>query len=423
MANRARFLRGIAPSLIVLAVWVAWPQSAAPIPAFARRYQVSCTLCHVAFPKLNSFGMAFRNNGYRMPVLDQRLAKIRDVELGAEPWKDLWPRAVWPGALPGVVPLALRIVLDANVNPDAEAQLAFDMPHEIELLAAGTAGSTVSFLAHVDFFGRDDSVKLERAFIQFDSIADKKLLNVKAGRFEVGAVPFSRFHRRMSTFGYATSEFSLDEEGFALEYAQDGVEVWGARNGWGSRGGFNYALGIVNGGMPEVDTNGAKDWYYRAAYKIGGNPVTGPPADATELPLQMSDNWRDDSVRIGTYGYRGETPGASLANSFERYGVDVDLWYRNVNVYGTWMTGKERKGQALQFDIESYFVEADYVAFPWLHPFVRYEVSSYGGHRAEDWVFGAVALIRANLRLVGDGRWFVDGSGDSAARFRLDLGF
>ena len=40
------------------------------MPLFARRYEVSCTMCHVAFPKLNSFGEAFAGNGYQMPEED-----------------------------------------------------------------------------------------------------------------------------------------------------------------------------------------------------------------------------------------------------------------------------------------------------------------------------------------------------------------
>jgi hypothetical protein len=35
------------------------------IPLFARNYKISCTTCHVGFPKLNSFGEAFAGNGYR----------------------------------------------------------------------------------------------------------------------------------------------------------------------------------------------------------------------------------------------------------------------------------------------------------------------------------------------------------------------
>ncbi len=36
------------------------------IPAFARKYDISCVMCHTAFPKLNDFGVNFRDNGYQM---------------------------------------------------------------------------------------------------------------------------------------------------------------------------------------------------------------------------------------------------------------------------------------------------------------------------------------------------------------------
>ncbi|RME17922.1 MAG: hypothetical protein D6797_01410 [Bdellovibrio sp.] len=36
------------------------------IPAFARSHKISCTSCHAAFPSLNSFGRAFKTNGYRI---------------------------------------------------------------------------------------------------------------------------------------------------------------------------------------------------------------------------------------------------------------------------------------------------------------------------------------------------------------------
>ena len=35
------------------------------IPAFARKYGMSCTACHEAWPKLNDQGIAFRDNGYQ----------------------------------------------------------------------------------------------------------------------------------------------------------------------------------------------------------------------------------------------------------------------------------------------------------------------------------------------------------------------
>src|SRR3989441_2871959 len=36
------------------------------IPAFARKYGMKCSACHLAVPGLNQFGQAFKDNGYRM---------------------------------------------------------------------------------------------------------------------------------------------------------------------------------------------------------------------------------------------------------------------------------------------------------------------------------------------------------------------
>ena len=40
--------------------------AAANIPAFARKYGMKCSACHLAVPVLNRFGQAFKDNGYRM---------------------------------------------------------------------------------------------------------------------------------------------------------------------------------------------------------------------------------------------------------------------------------------------------------------------------------------------------------------------
>src|SRR5437016_4159968 len=45
-------------------VWVAGEAQA--IPAFARKYGLRCTACHEAWPVLNDFGRAFRDNGYQL---------------------------------------------------------------------------------------------------------------------------------------------------------------------------------------------------------------------------------------------------------------------------------------------------------------------------------------------------------------------
>src|SRR5579871_4789353 len=79
------------------------------IPAFSRQYGTSCTTCHLDFPKLNDFGKAFKDAGFKFPKDDESFLKIPPVMLGAPAQKDLWPHAIWPGTIPGIPPIGLRM--------------------------------------------------------------------------------------------------------------------------------------------------------------------------------------------------------------------------------------------------------------------------------------------------------------------------
>ena len=58
-------------ALISLAVVLSTPPPASAIPAFSRKYGTSCTTCHSDFPKLNDFGKAFKDAGFKFPKDDE----------------------------------------------------------------------------------------------------------------------------------------------------------------------------------------------------------------------------------------------------------------------------------------------------------------------------------------------------------------
>jgi len=62
-------------------------------PMFARKYNISCTVCHAAFPKLNAFGKEFMANNYRLPNWREKTIDTGDDQL----------------ALPDTVPIAFRL--------------------------------------------------------------------------------------------------------------------------------------------------------------------------------------------------------------------------------------------------------------------------------------------------------------------------
>src|SRR5690349_13941176 len=69
------------------------------IPAFSRQYQTSCSTCHIDFPKLNDFGKAFKDAGFKFPKDDETMLKVPAVLLGAPAQKDVWPNTIWPGQI------------------------------------------------------------------------------------------------------------------------------------------------------------------------------------------------------------------------------------------------------------------------------------------------------------------------------------
>lgn len=86
-----RIFRGVPGILMMLVVimmstWVVDVQEAHAIPAWARKYNADCAMCHYpTYPRLNSFGHQFRRAGYRTPVefgKDQDITKIQNFLTG-----------------------------------------------------------------------------------------------------------------------------------------------------------------------------------------------------------------------------------------------------------------------------------------------------------------------------------------------------
>src|SRR6202166_2947048 len=113
-------------STILMAGCVLWILALAPkasaIPAFSRKYQTSCATCHNNYPELNDFGEAFKRNGFKFPKDDDSFVKEPPVLLGAKAQKEAFPNAIYPGELPGTLPISFRYSGNFNYNrkqPDA----------------------------------------------------------------------------------------------------------------------------------------------------------------------------------------------------------------------------------------------------------------------------------------------------------------
>src|ERR1700674_1209660 len=68
------FRRSVAAGLLLLFCLFGGLNDAHAIPAFARKYGLRCSACHVAWPVLDDFGWRFKDNGYQL--MNERPAPI-----------------------------------------------------------------------------------------------------------------------------------------------------------------------------------------------------------------------------------------------------------------------------------------------------------------------------------------------------------
>jgi hypothetical protein len=377
------------------------------IPAFARKYGTSCTTCHVAIPKRNAFGEAFRRNGYQIPAGDERYIKEEPVSLGADAWKEEWPDAIWPGAIPGTVPLS-AYVHQRFVYDSPKGHSEFDAPHEFELLAGSTLGRNIAFFGEwVAFEKGVNAPGLKRFFIQFSNLFERRLrrgLSLRVGRFEPGIADGYKDADRITMEHPITLDYRVTSA-FRIRDPQSGIEVAGVPHR-----SFEYVVGMVNGqGVSVNDPENHRDSYARVGFKFGGMGLDGSGA-AEEL--QIAHNYIDNSFMVGLYAYRGlatltDAVPSKFENEFRRLGLDVRLNLgRNYFLAGLVRGEDDNPFNNGQRDVEStaWFVEVDSIFKPWLIGVLRYERLEIDGKPdVTQLVPNVTILARANVRLTLEG--------------------
>lgn len=447
--------------------------SAAPaeaIPAWSRKYHTSCSTCHAVFPKLNYFGKAFRNNGYRFPGGEDGTAtKQAPVSLGADAYKKLFPRALWPSDVPSAVPLAVRGVSRFNTYQDNQTT-TFEFPHEFEVLTGGTLGETFSFFGELEVENEGNENELGMGLmLQYDP---RPWLHVRMGSVGVHPIPdmlrltaahYSAYDTRTTPGSRtlaapnpnrSTANLSISattgEDRWRFREDQAGVEVWGARNGPNNHGGLTWSVGLGNG-QGLIDANDHKDVFARVAYKIGGYGELGGGELSQDLEF-----WRDDSLKVGAFTYVGKStnmyagsttalsgaPGTGIVtvsadsttnNDFHVAGVEFDWWVRDLNLFGLYLRqhDDDPRGTGESIDTDAWFVEGNYTVYPWLIGVLRYgataqDFSVRPDPTTQKFLVPAVVFVaRANIKFTIEGQARLDRPGKGHNRYlaAIDFGF
>lgn len=261
------------------------------IPAFARKYGVSCSLCHAPAPRLTPFGEDFAANGFQFS-LDE--VPTDTLDTGDDQL-----------LLLAGIPLAMR--LDAYVRALTESDAAssdLQAPWLIKLLSGGQIADKVSYYLYFFMSERGEVAGLEDAYVQFSDLFSSGV-DLLVGQFQVSDPLFKR-ELRLEYEDYQAYRVRVGQTRADLTYDRG---LLAAFSPWE---GGDMSFQLLNGrGLDEADETRSydtDDWKTVAGrFSQGFGPV-----------------------RLGVFGYYGTESGGPAGgdprdNEFFVYGPDLTL--------------------------------------------------------------------------------------------------
>jgi hypothetical protein len=415
---------------VLLLMFFLLSASSLAIPAFSRQYGTSCTTCHIDFPKLNDFGKAFKDAGFKFPKDDESFLKVPPVMLGAPAQKELWPHTVFPGTIPGLPPIGLRYnqffqytPASANNYTPAGSTTSPNVPRTdfeagfLSIFMAGNFGSDIAFWVDDDLSvsGANANGGLGDGYLKFVNLSrflklPTDSLSLRVGQFELD-LPFTQARSiNISPYDiYTEANIGVASQQnvnnvFAMQDAAQGVELSGGH----LYGGYHYSLAIVNqntsgsaAAPPNVASPGGffsdsnyKDVYARFSYRFN---LEKDPTSRHDIQAAGAMGPRDHTyLNLGTFYFGGRSvqrfngidtsDNATVITArepFYRLGGDFSFNYRTFNLFGLYMYGHDNDlllnsgatgftpGPAAKFN--GGFLEADYLMLPWVMGILRYD--------------------------------------------------
>jgi len=402
------WLRFLVPSsVLIIPLWMLVVSTKTyAIPAFSRQYQTSCTTCHLDFPKLNDFGKAFKDAGFKFPKDDADFLKVAPTLLGAEAQKQVWPKTVWPGSIPGMPPIGLRMnnffqVTGSNRNQFNSLAAPGTVPPVIpgtdfetgffSIFMAGNFGSDIAFWVDDDISvaGDNSAGGLGDGYLKFVNIGRFLKLptdsfSIRAGQFELD-LPFTQARSinlspydiySQANIGAISSMLSTSQNVnnlFTFADVAKGIEFSGGHN----YGGYHYSVAIIDQNTNGVSQSSNNNPYVPSATG-GANGGVGFASDSTfknvyarfayRFNLERDSESRKAIQAAGTTGPRDHTylsfgtfylggksqqgllgalpngnPQVLYAREpYYRAGGDFSFNYRTFNLFGVYMYGHDK---------------------------------------------------------------------------------
>lgn len=274
-------------SLLILLTTFLLVQQSSAIPAFARKYDMSCNVCHSPVPKLKPYGEDFAANGYQLqdkePVRFTRQTGDDQLLLMRE------------------LPLALRIDGYSRYLSKNSPESDIEWPFILKILSGGQITKDVSYFLYFLFNERGSVAGVEDAFLYFNDIASTGL-SATVGQYQVADPIFKRELR--PTF-----------EDYAIYTVKPGLTKCDLAYDRGIMLGYtlptetDLIVSLVNGngiGSADAQRNFDSDSYKNVFFRVA-QPVT-------------------PEFSIGGLGYIGKERDLGTTNTVSMLGADAKVY-------------------------------------------------------------------------------------------------
>jgi hypothetical protein len=276
--------------LIVLAVVLSVPSNDAnAIPAFARKYRMSCTTCHAPIPQLKPYGDDFAGNGF---VLADQDAPRYFVETGDENL-----------SLIRDLPFAIRLEGFMKHETRTDRDVDLSSPYNVKLLSGGALSDHLSYYFYFLFSERGEVAGLEDAFLMFNNLFGTEL-DVYVGQFAVSD-PLLKRELRLTYEDYQIYRLRVGDSKADLNYDRGIMLTYGFESG------TDVTFEVINGNglahaddLRVFDDDKYKHYMLRLAQGVGEN------------------------LGIGGFAYYGKENDTS-PNEVWMFGPDANLAYRD----------------------------------------------------------------------------------------------
>jgi hypothetical protein len=273
--------------LFILALVVLASTPASALPVFARRYRVSCQLCHNPIPALNAFGEQFAGNGFRMSPDEIPGDTVDTGDRMLQLMQSL--------------PLAARLDAYVQLYSNGNAVTDFQTPYALKVLSSGALSRKISYYFYAFLAERGEVTGIEDAFLTYNDVGGAPV-DVSVGQFQISDPLFKR-------------ELRLEFEDYAVYRARMGAVPLD----------LTYDRGI----MASADLAG----FTLTGVAVNGNGK-GEAQSNRQFDVDAGKNFflhatRDlpGGLRLGAFGLYGRAEGNGFHNRTSMIGADA-TWGR-----------------------------------------------------------------------------------------------